>query len=156
MKCKNQLQLNAWVNWIQTGYPTGSRVIGGATEDSDFDYITTRDGLAQAGRLIGVDTGMAEKCAGQFQEYGMDCASYKYRKEEHHPWTNLLVVEDEKSLEAWKHATVKTTALCPDIVRNKETRVYFFRAFRNLHYARAGLTDRIREIGGVPKQRQEP
>jgi hypothetical protein len=99
MKAESESQMNEICNLIKAyGTPTGSRVIGGFTEKSDYDYFMT---VADAKRIydsLGIEFNL--KCLG---EYAQLFASYKYTL--FGAEVNLILVDDLTDLGAWNHAT---------------------------------------------------
>jgi len=103
MKCNTEMQLFAIIGWIKTQFATGSRVVGGYTEESDFDYVVPWDIASDFLVNIGLQLPPQDKCeeyAGSKRFY-----SFKYRKEEEGPEINLIVVPDHHDFNAWKSAT---------------------------------------------------
>lgn len=105
MKCDTEMQLSALCGWIERQYATGSRVIGGYTDKSDYDYVVEWD-IANGFLInLGLHLPPKDKCdhpdyAGSKRFY-----SFKYRRDQDDPWMNLIVVPDHDDFNAWQSAT---------------------------------------------------
>lgn len=99
MKCESESQLKRLCLSIKAyALPTGSRVIGGFTQKSDYDYVLT---VADAKILYhSLSIEFKLKSLG---EYAQLFASYKYVFLG--TQINLILVEGQVDLEAWNHAT---------------------------------------------------
>ena len=143
MKCKNEAQLISICNWIKRQFHTGSRVIGGATDESDYDYVATLESASEFCSLIGLET-LTEKEAATYVD--LRFMSFKYRTSEQSPWLNLIVVMDDIDLQAWKYAT----ETCKEWVwagknlwATKGARCQLFEACMNEYYMSVGCPERI-------------
>jgi hypothetical protein len=117
-KCENQFQLEQLVRWIQRQYKTGSSVIGGMDESSDRDYVALIEEFESVCEHIGCTRELA---TADFEEYALSFISFKYRTEDNHRWSNIILVESQADLEAWKFAT-SAVYNCPPSVKNDRKR----------------------------------
>lgn len=127
MKCSNQHTLALWIGWIRSQTPTGSRVIGGWCEESDYDYVAI-DTEVQAHATC---LDLSEPQLADPSRYGEEGEiSFKYRLEESDPCVNLIVVPDGL-IGAWKFATHNCAkAYGRGFLRSKKTRVQMFEAYK--------------------------
>jgi hypothetical protein len=105
MKCDTEIQLIALVDWIEKQYHTGSRVIGGYTETSDYDYVAEWDIATPFLANIGLQLPPKDKCEHPDYAGSKRFYSFKYRRNEQDQWTNLIVVPDHDDFNAWRSAT---------------------------------------------------
>lgn len=102
MKCKDSFQLSLFIQRIRSTFlPTGSRIIGGHTEESDWDFVATIEQVKELAEEIQIDTEMLKKK----EKYAGSFLSLKYRDSEKDSWTNLIIVQDDIDLIAWDFAT---------------------------------------------------
>lgn len=116
------------------GTETGSRVFGGCTKESDYDYVMTSSEVISS---------LQYPWLNELSTYASLFHSVKtndvYGKE-----INLIIVEDEVSLEAWKYAT-DSMLLIPDTCDKitKEQRNQIFGYMLLAHYKRYGSEEQI-------------
>ena len=103
MKCKDMKQLDELCFWIcKTGLATGSRVIGGYTPKSDFDYVMTVKQAKDLYTSLNIEFNLKS-----LEQYACLFSSFKYT-ESSGTVVNLIVVDREVDYEAWRFATFKS------------------------------------------------
>ena len=137
MKCNTPVEKTLLIHKIkQMGYPTGSRVIGGATGKSDEDYVMLHDDVKEIADFIGIKFDIA-MCDGDYDDdEDFEFVSFKY-EQNFAPVINLIVVPNKQKLEGWKYATDKLIQLAIDgqgyeqnVMTNKSFRVEKFTEFQ--------------------------
>ena len=134
MKCNDMVQLKKWIEWIECQFATGSRVIGGVTPSSDFDYVATAEDVKEAATSLGIDSDMVNA-----EEYANSFISFKYRMKEDGPWVNLIVVPDLVDFNAWIYATSTLIELPADLIKDSRRRKEMFGWMLNEYYRKAGV-----------------
>jgi hypothetical protein len=105
MKCTTEIQLIALIHWIEGQFATGSRVIGGYRDESDFDYVVEWDIANRFLQNLGLCLPPKEQCSNLEYAGSKRFYSFKYRRDQKDPWINLIVVVDHDDFNAWRYAT---------------------------------------------------
>lgn len=139
MKCDNHMTLVSLCSWIKRQYPTGSRVIGGHNEDSDFDYVVTYNHAKAFLETIGL-----KLPEGDLEEYADSKRffSFKYRTKDDAPWLNLIIVLDDHDMDAWLYATSLLQETPFELCENASRRKTMFGWALNDAYRLNGFDDR--------------
>ena len=102
------------------GVKTGSRVIGGYHEGSDYDYVVD----AETASFIThrTDLCISDPRLINWRDYPFDVRSHKFFTHDDKE-INIIIVPDETDVAAWKYATEKTTGVS---FKDKEDRTSTF------------------------------
>lgn len=119
MKALTLEQLSRIVSEIRTnGYPTGSKVFGVETVNSDTDFVMTYD---EAWRLF-TNVGLLHLAPIEIYALGFRSQTYKL----HNELVNLIIVQTEFDLLAWEYATTEMLKMDKEIIRIKTERTKYF------------------------------
>jgi hypothetical protein len=140
MRCTNELMLNLWIDWIeQEGLRTGSQIIGGATEKSDYDYVITQEKVEEKALQLCLSDECREV---DMKKYGTSFLSFKYKRSDLGKWINLIVVPEDIDLMAWDHATFMTCAASGYVRSVTKRRHTYFQWMLNDYYNSIGKPER--------------
>jgi hypothetical protein len=104
---------------ISLSYRTGSQVLGGATEDSDHDYVMLQSNY---------DTNFNSP----YSQYGDIFGTTSVKQVFNGNCINILITETQTQFNAWIYATETYKTLVSKPV-NKELRVKLFSALREVY-----------------------
>jgi hypothetical protein len=130
------------------GYPTGSRVIGGVTDKSDWDYVVLADNVMQICEAMN-DVQVDVLKGVTNPEYACAFASFRFDE------MNLIIVKGDEDLLAWRYATETCMQWQPE---GKKARVSLFgdclrRAYRTIGCKiKPNYWNSITWINGTPKE----
>lgn len=120
MKAKSESQLIALCHMITLGgFPTGSRIFGVETKNSDYDYVMDMATAYPMYRELGI-----EPFKEPSEDYAGNFISLKYKSGE--KWINLILVPTEYDLEAWIYATEQMQRMRIDLIRDTFMRKAYF------------------------------
>jgi len=120
MKAESTAQLDALCTSIRSkGYPTGSKVFGVATANSDVDFVMCIDDAYEMYSGIGITTFDMPS-----EDYACCFISLKYKS--HNECLNLILVPSDDDLSAWEHATSEMLKMDKELIRNKMDRQKYF------------------------------
>ena len=118
------------------GLATGSRVFGGCTENSDYDYVLTADGVQD---LLQFPWG---SLAGEYA--GLFTSSRLHDSEGRD--INLIIVPEQVDFNAWSYATecmLNIPLTGEELNRDQRTKIFGY--FLLAHYKRYGNEDQIKQ-----------
>lgn len=112
---------------LEKGFPTGSRVIGGFTDNSDYDYVMLEKDYLN-------HTFTTQPYVPYNDLFGTSSVKVSYASN----IINILVAQEQVQLDAWKFATktyleIYKKAECTKENNDKELRVKLFSALRELY-----------------------